>query len=187
MKVTTIEEAQDICTIEFDEIIGFLLTFEMATNDKYEKRNKSVASKADVEDDEEQVEEDIDVNLIKCISLLEKIFGKVMRILGRISRNNDTNSVKDNLPHNAKCFNSRRKGKEEDRQNKCNGIQFHECKGFWNVHTKCTNFLRKQKKGYNATFSDDKSDEESESEQAKNMVAFIAHVISRSTMHNDAG
>lgn len=47
------------------------------------------------------------------------------------------------------------------------------------------NFLRKQKKGYTSTFSDDESDEESESEQANNVVSFIAHVRSKPIVYSD--
>lgn len=51
MKGITIEEAQDISTIKVYEMIGLLLTFVMTINEKLEKRNKSVAFKADVKDD----------------------------------------------------------------------------------------------------------------------------------------
>lgn len=63
MKGITIEEAQDISTIKVYEMIGFLLTFVMTINEKLEKRNKSVAFKADVKDDHDQVEKDTDDNL----------------------------------------------------------------------------------------------------------------------------
>lgn len=72
IKVTTIEEEQYVNTIKNDELIVSLFTFEMEINDKSEKTNKSVAIKADVEDDEELVEEDIDDNLTESIVLIAK-------------------------------------------------------------------------------------------------------------------
>src|ERR1044072_7891724 len=43
MKVTAIEEAQDIASMQVDELIGSLQTFELSLNDKAEKKNKSIA------------------------------------------------------------------------------------------------------------------------------------------------
>ena len=43
MKVTAIEEAQDISTMPVDELIGSLQTFEMTLNNKTDKKNKSIA------------------------------------------------------------------------------------------------------------------------------------------------
>lgn len=79
MKVTEIEEARDIRTIKVDEIIGSLLTFEMAINDKLENKFKGVSFKADVESDKKPVEEDTKDNLSNFIALLAKRFIKVMR------------------------------------------------------------------------------------------------------------
>lgn len=52
MKVTTIEEAQDINIINVDELIGSFLTFEMASMTN-QKGKKGVPFKADVENDKE--------------------------------------------------------------------------------------------------------------------------------------
>ncbi|MCI34724.1 gag-pol polyprotein [Trifolium medium] len=40
MKVTAIEEAQDLSTIKVDELIGSLQTFEMTFNDRPEEEQK---------------------------------------------------------------------------------------------------------------------------------------------------
>lgn len=40
MKVIVIEKEQDISPIKVYELFGFLLTFEMAIDDKPEKKNK---------------------------------------------------------------------------------------------------------------------------------------------------
>src|ERR1044072_677493 len=43
MKVTAIEEAQDISKMKVDELIGSLQTFELTLNDRTEKKSKSIA------------------------------------------------------------------------------------------------------------------------------------------------
>lgn len=53
MKVKTIEEARDLSNIKVDELIGFLQTFEMTTNDRIEKKNKSIAFVSNIEEDED--------------------------------------------------------------------------------------------------------------------------------------
>jgi excinuclease UvrABC nuclease subunit len=43
MKVTAIEEAQDIKNMKVEELIGSLQTFEMAISDHIEERKKDIA------------------------------------------------------------------------------------------------------------------------------------------------
>ncbi|MCH81188.1 gag-pol polyprotein [Trifolium medium] len=43
MKVTTIEESQDLSTIKVDELNGSLQTFEMTFNDRLKKKNRNIA------------------------------------------------------------------------------------------------------------------------------------------------
>ena len=52
MKVTTIEEAQDISNVKVDELIGFLQNFEIIINRKTDKKGKGIAFVSDVETDE---------------------------------------------------------------------------------------------------------------------------------------
>lgn len=42
MKVTTIEEAQDLSSIKVDEPIGSLQTFKMSINDRSKKKNTCI-------------------------------------------------------------------------------------------------------------------------------------------------
>jgi hypothetical protein len=41
MKVTAIEEAQDIANMKVDELVGSLQTFEMSINERGDKKNKT--------------------------------------------------------------------------------------------------------------------------------------------------
>lgn len=59
MKATIIEEAQDLGNIKFNELIGSLRTFEMTLNDKSEKKNKSISSVSNTEEEEDQGRENL--------------------------------------------------------------------------------------------------------------------------------
>ncbi|KAK2401971.1 gag-protease polyprotein [Trifolium repens] len=52
MKVTAIEEAQDIANMKVDELVGSLQTFEMTINERGDKKNKSVAFISNDDDEE---------------------------------------------------------------------------------------------------------------------------------------
>lgn len=79
MKVTAIEEAQDLSIIKFDELIGSLETFDMAINDRSEKKNKSISFVSNIEEDENQGEE----SLSDVITFVRRKFNKALRWLDR--------------------------------------------------------------------------------------------------------
>ena len=54
MKVTTIEEAQDISNMKVEELVGSLQTFELAINERSEKKNKSIDFISNTNDQEVQ-------------------------------------------------------------------------------------------------------------------------------------
>jgi len=54
MKVTVIEEAQNIKNMKVEEHIGSLQTFEMAINDKSENKNKSISFVSNTSDEQTQ-------------------------------------------------------------------------------------------------------------------------------------
>lgn len=54
MKVTFIEESEDLGSIKVYELIGSLQTIEMALNDRSEKKNKIIAFVSNSEEDEDQ-------------------------------------------------------------------------------------------------------------------------------------
>ena len=51
MKVTTIEEAQDISNMQVDELIGSLQNFELVVDNKSEKKGKGIAFAANIVDE----------------------------------------------------------------------------------------------------------------------------------------
>ncbi|MCH80649.1 gag-pol polyprotein [Trifolium medium] len=84
MKVTAIEEAQDISNMKVDELIGSQQTFEVAMNEKPEYKIKNIAFVSNTEDDEIQSDE----SLSDAIMCLGKEFNKVLEMMKRKSRPN---------------------------------------------------------------------------------------------------
>ena len=68
MKVTAIEESQDLSTMKVDELIGSLQTFEMSLDDKPEKKMKNLAFKSE--------ESQTDDELSEALAYLTKNFNK---------------------------------------------------------------------------------------------------------------
>ena len=68
MKVTAIEEDQDISSMQVDELIGSLQTYEITLSDKSEKKNKSVAFVSNTEEDSDQSEMDLGEEFFRCFS-----------------------------------------------------------------------------------------------------------------------
>jgi len=79
MKVTAIEEAQDISSKKVEELIGSLKNFEIVINNREEKKGKSIAfvSNADIEEAQGDVENE--ENLVEEIVLLERQFNKILK------------------------------------------------------------------------------------------------------------
>ncbi|XP_057452420.1 uncharacterized protein LOC130744244 [Lotus japonicus] len=159
MKVTAIEEAQDISSIKVDELIGSLQTFEMSINERSDKKNKSITFVSNAEDDD-QSEKDADENIAEALALLRKKFSKVMWKFDRRSKPNTSDKRFDT----ANNFVNSRRGKEEDKTGRGKGIQCHECEGFGHIKAECPTYLKKQSKGMVATWSDDDSGEEGETQ-----------------------
>ncbi|MCH98734.1 gag-pol polyprotein [Trifolium medium] len=60
IKVTSIEEAQDISNMKVDELVGSLQTFELTINERSEKKTKSIVFVSNADD--EELENDMDAN-----------------------------------------------------------------------------------------------------------------------------
>lgn len=58
MKVTTIEEAQDLMTFNIDELILSLQTFVVYINGRYKKKNKGEAFVSNTQENEDQSDKD---------------------------------------------------------------------------------------------------------------------------------
>lgn len=127
MKVTTIEEAQDICNMKVDELIGSLQTFELAISDRSEKKNKSIAFISETDDEEAQCDMEIDEEISNAIVLLGRKFNKVFKRIDRKPRPNVKNMSFDIIKNN----DFQRKARTKEKLNQGKGIQCHGCEGLW--------------------------------------------------------
>ncbi|MCI42232.1 gag-protease polyprotein, partial [Trifolium medium] len=67
---------------------------------------------------------------------------------------------------------NQRKTKIDEKPNQSKGVQCHECEGNGHIRTECATFLKKLKKGFTVSWSDeDESEGEMESESAKQITA----------------
>ena len=164
MKVTAIEEAHDITTLKLDELFGSLLTFEMATADRESKKGKGIAFKSTHVS--EEVDCDIEANMDESIALLTKQFTNALRNLknpnatgmnvqtsNQYRRRNDNGPTRRNNENSDRRSDGYLKKKEGDRKIfKCR-----ECGGVGHYQAECPTFLRKQKKNFRVTLSDEES------------------------------
>ena len=87
MKVTAIEEAQDISNMKVDELIGSLQAFELANG--YKKKNIVFIFNTNEED--VQCEMEIDEIILDAITRLGREFNKVLEMIDKKSRPNVQN------------------------------------------------------------------------------------------------
>ena len=177
MKITAIEEVHDLKTLKFDELMGSLMTFELSLP-KTEKKHKGVALKGSIHKQKDQVYSDSDSDIDDTIAMLARNYSRVMKRFNQMNEKNVSQDVKDKFQQRfQKDANPHRNSDSGDRPGKGKGIQCHECEGFGHIQKECPNFLKKQKKGYNTTLSDEE-DENSDSDQIRNFVAFTSILMS---------
>jgi len=96
MKVTAIEEAQDIPNMKVYELIGYLQTFELANGLK--KKNISFVSNTNKED--VQCEMETDEIILDAIMRLGREFNKVLEMIGKKLRPN-VHNISSNISRNS--------------------------------------------------------------------------------------
>ena len=67
MKVTAIEEAQDMCNMRVDELIGSLQPFELGLSDRTGKKSKNLAIVSNDEGEEDEYDLDTDEGLTNAV------------------------------------------------------------------------------------------------------------------------
>ena len=93
MKVTAIEEAQDISSLKIDELIGSLQNFEITVNSKTDKKGKGkgIAFTSSMDSDETQGNHEDDEDMSESLALLGRQFKKIFKQFDRRSRPNGQN------------------------------------------------------------------------------------------------
>ena len=79
MKVTAIEEAQDISSLKVDEFIESLQKFEININNKTDKKGKDIVFVSDIDTEETQGELEDNESLSEAIVLLGRQFNKILK------------------------------------------------------------------------------------------------------------
>jgi hypothetical protein len=143
MKVTAIEEAQDIATMKVEELIGSLLTCEI--NERTDKKAKSIAFVTNA--DEEESQEDPEESISEALVLLGKQFNKLIK---RVDKRQKPNEQDIRFDISKQPVNLRKIGNEE-KSSKFKEVQCHECEGHSHIRPECPTYLRKQKKGLTAS------------------------------------
>jgi hypothetical protein len=152
MKVTTIEEVHDIGVMKLENLVGSLLTYELAAKEKTEKWKKSIALVTNTTESEE-VENGLetDENLSETMAHLGRQFNRILKKMDGRGRTN----AKGNFSDNNRKFNGERKYRPEEKASTGKGVQCHECEGHGHIRAECPTFLKKQKKGMAVTWSDE--------------------------------
>ena len=79
MKVTAIEEAQDISNMKVDELIGSLKNIEIIVNNKTDKKGKFIAFVSNVDAEETQGNHEDDESLSDSIVVLGRQFKRILK------------------------------------------------------------------------------------------------------------
>ena len=96
MKVTAIEEAQDVSSLKVDELTVSLQNFEITINGKTDKKGKGIAFVSNVDTDETQGNHEDDENLSESLVLLGRQFKKIFKQVDRRCRLNGQN-IRSNI------------------------------------------------------------------------------------------
>jgi hypothetical protein len=109
MKVTAIEEVQNVSEMKIEELIGSLQNFEIIINNKFEKKPHSIGIKETQGNNE---------NLTEYVVLLGKLFNKI------VSLATDGQNIGSNI-----------EVKQKDKECEFKEDQCHECGGFGHITT----------------------------------------------------
>ncbi|KAA0048232.1 gag-pol polyprotein [Cucumis melo var. makuwa] len=156
-EVTAIEEAHDITTLKLDELFGSLLTFEMATVDRDSKKGKRIAFKSTHVDEE--------ANATRMNAQTSNLYRR---------RNDDSLTRRNNENSNRRSDGYIKKKDGDRRIFKCR-----ECGGVGHYQVECPTFMRKQKKNFCVTLSDEESGDSRDDND--NINAFTIRITDENT------
>jgi hypothetical protein len=162
IKVTTIEESNDLDEMKIEELVGSLQTYEYSLPPIIKAKTISLkASKASKKKSIVYFDEDYDINE-DAVAMLAKIFKRFMK------NNKFKKKFHDRIrkaPHTTES--------EEAEKKDPRGPQCFECSGFRHIRTECANLKKLKGKSFNATLSTESKKEE-ETPEEENFMAFMA-------------
>jgi len=113
MKVTCIEEAQDMKNMKVEELIGSLQTFEMDINDRTEKKHKSIVFLSNINNEQAQSDLETNEGIFDAMIFLGRQFNNILKKMDRKRGPNVKNISFDVNKNNE----SQRKDRNDDKTN----------------------------------------------------------------------
>jgi hypothetical protein len=120
----------------------------------------------------------------EALVLPGKQFNKLIK---RVDKRQKSNGQNIRFDISKQPVNLRKTGNEE-RSSRFKEVQCHECEGHGHIRPECPTYLKKQKKGLTASWSDhDNSEEESDDESARHVTALTGIQVTDAESDDDDG
>ncbi|CAL8107783.1 unnamed protein product [Prunus armeniaca] len=184
-KKTAIEECKNLNTYKLTELIGSLTTYEMEFPEI--KKSKGIALNTVKEDESDSLSEDK-----MDYALLTKQFRKFLKSKNSRSgeqRGNSGSSTRGSRPREFTSDKLSHTTRTMERKGSKDSLKCFECGGYGHFASECANNLRKQNSGKNkvmaATWSDSESDNDSNSENEDQVVAFSGRIHAQKDENSD--
>ncbi|XP_073046244.1 uncharacterized protein [Primulina eburnea] len=193
VKVFAIEESKDTSTINLDELMSSLRTFEMNLDLQRKDKGKTIAFKASTESYDEilQISKEVDKSDLgeESISLFTKKFGdylKTMREKKKIGQkselpNNSTFAKPQKFTPMKGQFRPKTEVKIQSNVRNLDSVQCRECSGYGHYANECANRLKKNK-GMTVTLSDEESDDDQGSSESENHTSLSSVIKEKRSM-----
>ncbi|CAA0832987.1 Unknown protein, partial [Striga hermonthica] len=172
-KITALESFQRVASLDVDELLGELRTFEI--NNNYDKvKSKGLALKAAVVEEREESDDDEgpladDSELKEALTLIARNYGKMsQRLYKNKFAGKKENSFSKNVVQDKKSSMPLSKSDSQ----RVEKDQCRECRGFGHFQYECAN-LKKKNKSLKATWED--SDEEGADEPSLHTSNLAVH------------
>ncbi|XP_075504595.1 uncharacterized protein LOC142542032 [Primulina tabacum] len=184
VKICAIDEAKDKSQMALEDLISSLRTFEMNMDMQKKEKGKTIAFQVsnDFYNDLLHISQEVNESDLceDSISFITKKFGDYLKRI-RDKKKDAQPSKFPSLPAPERPqrfpakqqFQPRNEGKGKFNLKKYDSVQCRECNGFGHYANECANRLRKNK-GYNASLSDEESDEEEKSNDEDNHTSLTA-------------
>ncbi|XP_075521562.1 uncharacterized protein LOC142554768 [Primulina tabacum] len=193
VKVCAIEESKDTSTINMDELMSSLRTFEMNLDLQKKDKGKTIALEVSTDSYDEILQISKEVNESDLgedsISLITKKFGDYLKKM-REKKKIGQKSVLPNITTSAKAqkftpmkgqFRPKTELQIQSNVRNLDSVQCRECSGFGHYANECANRLRRNK-GMAVTLSDEESDDDQGSNESENHTSLSAVIKEKRSM-----
>ncbi|XP_075507432.1 uncharacterized protein LOC142544257 [Primulina tabacum] len=193
VKVCAIEESKDTSTINLDELMSSLRTFEMHLDLQKKDKGKTIALEVSTDSYDEilQISKEMNESDLgeDSISLITKKFGDYLKKM-RDKKKIGQKSVLPNITTSAKAqkftpmkgqFRPKTELQIQLNVRNLDSVQCRECSGFGHYANECANRLRRNK-GMAVTLSDEESDVDQGSNESENHTSLSAVIKEKRPM-----